>query len=155
MTKKKRADLRDAVFRGSLAEVAGALSEGTRVDEPDEDGRTALIHAAIDGQLAILDYLLTRGAGADWQDKLGFSALHYAAQNNHVEVARRLLQGGAQIDIRDKNGNTPLWRAMFAYQGDDAILKSLRAANANVDAKNNHGVSPRDLAATRGLNIAW
>ncbi|MFE4623553.1 hypothetical protein [Streptomyces mirabilis] len=39
-----------------------------------------------------------------------------------------------------------MWRAVFNYRGDPAVLDVLREAGADPDRANAHGVSPRQLA---------
>jgi uncharacterized protein len=48
----------------------------------------------------------------------------------------------------DRHGNTPLFRAVFESNGRGEIVKMLRAAGANPERENIHGVSPAQLART-------
>jgi ankyrin repeat protein len=68
------------VLRDDVPGLQRAIAQGAKPDERDGDGRTPLIHAAIDNRLAVADLLLESGADVDAQDRLGNSALHYAAQ---------------------------------------------------------------------------
>lgn len=146
--------LLQAVFRGELEQVAFLLQSGTDVNELDEDGRTALHHAAIDGNSEMAAYLIRKSANIDLQDDIGYSALHYAAQNNCSEIASLLIEKGAIIDSLDQYGNTPLWKAVFSYRDDASIIQQLVSAGADPALANDHGVSPKELATTKGDNIS-
>ena len=64
---------------------------GNDLNDQDENGRTALHHAAENGTNDVLSALLHNGAGV-LQDSMGLTALHMAARNGNVEAIRLLLQ---------------------------------------------------------------
>lgn len=72
--------------------------------------------------------------------------LHFAAQSQSETAAKVLLAAGAAVDDGDGNGNTPLFNAVFNYQGDPATIQVLPAAGADPGQENVKGVSPRALA---------
>ena len=72
--------------------------------------------------------------------------MHFAAQADSMEVAALLLENGAEVNAVDSHGTSPLWKAVFAYQGRDALILALREAGADPAAENKHGVSPVSLA---------
>lgn len=146
--------LRDAVFRFDLNEIAQLLERGCGIDEIDEDGRTALMHAAIDGQSEISNFLIAKGAKVNVQDGQGWTALHFAIQNGHNEIAFDLLDNGALANLRDVHGNSPLFRAVFA-RADQTLISKLVKAGADPDAENLHGVSPRKLMKTMGITVSF
>ena len=136
------------VMTHNLSDLAQALSQGESVDELDHEGRTPLFYAVRDGDLALVSDLIQHGANPDARDKSLWSPLHFAAQGYWSEVAELLLKHGANVDARDNNGNTPLWRAVFASRGRGDVIKVLLSAGADRKLKNNHNVSPLDLANT-------
>lgn len=143
-------DLWAAVARNDSKEITRLLDAGFDPNTKDSDGRTALMHAAIDGKDELAELLIGRRSNLNAQDDRGFSALHFAAQNYRVKVAESLLRAGATVDIRDEFGNTPLWRAVFNSQGRGEIIKLLLGHGADRQAKNKSGKSPVDLANTIG-----
>jgi ankyrin repeat protein len=136
----------EAVMRHSLPELIQALERGSAVDSLDREGRTPLFYAAQDGDHAIAAELLRRGATANAQDRHLKTPLHFAASECRTEVAELLLKSGASVDAQDSNGNTPLSDAVFESMGRGQTIKLLLAYGANKSLKNNHGVSPEDLA---------
>ncbi len=135
-----------AVVRHSLPELIQALESGSPVDARDRGGRTPLFYAAQDGEHAIVAELLRRGATVNAQDRNLKTPLHFAASGFRTEVAELLLKSGASVNAQDSNGNTPLSDAVFESMGRGQMIKLLLAYGANKALKNNHGVSPDDLA---------
>lgn len=112
----------------------------------DEYGRTPLHYAAADGLADEVTRLLSTGADANAQDDDGWTPLHFAAQANSAEITRALLSAGAKTELKDSYGNTPLFRAVFASQGDGAVIRLLLNAGANPNAANLSDVTPLSLA---------
>jgi len=134
------------VLRDDVPGLQRAIANGAKPSERDGDGRTPLIHAAIDNRLAVADLLLQSGADTDAQDRLGNSALHYAAQEHHLELTSLLINYGATVDLEDGHGNTPLWRAVFNSRGRGELIQILVTAGADRHHRNKHGKTPFDLA---------
>jgi ankyrin repeat protein len=61
-----------------------------------------------------------------------------------IEVVKKHLVDGAELETKDFRGWTPLHYA--AYRGHKEIAELLIAKGANVNAKNNVGDTPLDLA---------
>jgi uncharacterized protein len=146
MKRSPRNPLIDAVFRGSVAEADALITSGADPNVTDSDGRTPLMHAAIDGQLDLVRLLLKAGADSNRQDRMRWTALHFAAQGRKREIVEALIEGGSVVDARDAHGNTPLWRAIFASEGEGDLIRLLKRSGADPELKNGSGVSPRDLA---------
>ncbi|VDB86855.1 unnamed protein product [Peniophora sp. CBMAI 1063] len=125
-------------------------------------GRTPLHEAASRGYPEIIRLLLQRGAlstAADYGP--GGIALHWAAFNGHVDTVRELLdqptgdsesdnESGpvAQCRARAKSGGTALHLA--AMQGHLGVVKLLIARGSPVDAVDNVGATPAQLAEDNG-----
>ncbi|KUN74028.1 hypothetical protein AQJ46_00005 [Streptomyces canus] len=61
-------------------------------------------------------------------DGAGWTPLHFAAQAQEPVIVEELLAAGVSVDVPDGQGNTALWRAVFSYRGDPAVLRLLLAA---------------------------
>ena len=102
---------------------------------------------------------LAQGADINGPDDKGLVPLHYAAYNTNPEMVRRLLAHGA--DVNRQRGHS-LWTPLHYVLGGDEVmdepgpsrmdgktmevLKILVEAKANVNAEDDHGVSPVYLA---------
>ena len=106
------------------------------------------MEAIVRGSDEMVTLLVSSGADPNLQDRDGFSALHFAAQDYKLSAAQMLLRTGAKVDLRDSYGNTPLSRAVFNSRGRGDMIKLLLQHGADPLVKNNHEVSPLDLANT-------
>ena len=102
--------LRNTGRSGDLKDVDEYLRSGMPVDVTDEDGWTALHHAATSNQTKIAKRLLQAGADIDKQEINGNAPLHLAAYWNKPEIARLLIDNGANIQLKNKWNRTPLDR---------------------------------------------
>jgi ankyrin repeat protein len=124
-------------------------------EQLDRVGRSALHYAVVDKKSAEVARLISAGADINRQDKKGWTPLHFAAQEQSVEISRMLLDAGAKVNEKDSNGNTPLFKAVYLYSGNGELIRLLRQWGADPCVKNNHGVSPMDLARSIGnTNVA-
>jgi len=139
-------NLIERVFTNDIDGLRDSLAQGADPNKRSGDGRTPLIHAAIDGKLAVAKLLLDHGADVNAQDGLGYSALHYSAQNYLLEMAALLIAHGAKVDAEDNHGNTPLARAAFDSKGRGALISILLKAGADRNHRNRHGQTPLNLA---------
>jgi ankyrin repeat protein len=137
-----------AVLARDPIRLRAAIEAGGDVNERDKDGRTPLHHACIENDQTIVDLLLASKADVAPVDNDGWTPLHFAARNHHVEIVRTLLQSGSPVDVIDSHGNTPLFRAVFESRGRGDTIEVLLRAGADKNRKNNHDMSPADLAAT-------
>ena len=90
--------------------------------------------------------LLAEGTNVNAQDDKGWTPLHFAAQVSSPECVAQLLRVGADTSLQDSFGNTALFRAVFASNGNGAVIQLLRQAGADPLSKNSRGVSPISLA---------
>jgi ankyrin repeat protein len=82
----------------------------------------------------------------DAVDDDGRTPLHRAIDLGAEDLAAFLVSAGADVNRRDRWGNTPLWRAVYHAPGTEAIVDLLLERGADPAVKNNHDVSPIDLA---------
>ena len=118
----------------------------------DDDGNTALHHAAWNGQTGIARILLERGCPPDVRQVKaknpndGWTPLFQASANGQTEMVKLLLSAGAKPDTRDAKGNTPLHLA--AQNGHTDAAKLLLDAGVPADSRRTEQrVTPLEMAS--------
>lgn len=142
----------EAARRNDWAAVRKLLAKRVNVDVKDDQGMTALMHAAAAGHQAVTRLLLERGAKVDARRMGAETALYLAARAGHTAIVDMLLQRGAHTEIMDVGGRTPLMSA--ADGGHTATVSVLIAGGARINAKNSWSFTPLMYAAGRGGNAA-
>jgi len=119
-------------------------------DEPDFNGTTALMYAAINNNAQIAFILISHStAHLDVRDKFGNSALHYAAEHGSLDVMQELLDAKAPVDLPNREGITPLMRA--ANNGRTQAVKLLLQYGADTSKQDYTG---RDALGWAGNKAA-
>lgn len=102
------------------------------LNEPDQNGLTALHLAAKRGYVAVGQLLLDEGAQIDVEDNSGRTALHVAVESGHLNVVRFLLDKGASTEARNLYGQTALHLA--TKYGNTKIVQTLLDRGAFIEA---------------------
>jgi uncharacterized protein len=137
---------RKAIFVAAQEESLRALdsllaSPLTQVDEPNAQGETPLMIAAIRGSLPAVQALVKRGAAVN---RKGWTPLHYACSGPDNGVAAFLIAQGAELNARSENGTTPLM--MAARYGNSDLVPLLLKAGAEPRAANEQELTAADFA---------
>eukprot|EP01113_Clastostelium_recurvatum_P047103 TRINITY_DN8344_c0_g2_i4.p1 TRINITY_DN8344_c0_g2~~TRINITY_DN8344_c0_g2_i4.p1 ORF type:complete len:853 (+),score=214.15 TRINITY_DN8344_c0_g2_i4:220-2559(+) len=105
------------------------------------------------GHHEIVKMLLNVGANPDAQDGDGCTPLHNAAFEGHKKAAVALLEceKKANPNLQDIDGNTALHKA--SYQGHNIICKLLLDYDADIEARDTHGMTP--LAKACAIGSDW
>ncbi len=141
----------DAVRDDDVGAVATLLeTDPELVRATDDDGRTALHHAATYGQVDIALILVDAGADIDAREEDGETPLHYAVWRSELDVAALLIEFRADLEIRNNWGRTPLL-IVARETGNAEMARQLIDAGAEVNLRDEGGESPLDLAAWRGF----
>ena len=144
---------RKALFVAAREESLRALdsllaSPQTQVDEPNAQGETPLMIAAIRGSLPAVKALVKRGAAVN---RPGWTPLHYACSGPDNGVAAFLLAQGAEVNARSENGTTPLMMAARYGAGD--LVPLLIQAGAEPRAANEQELTAADFADRGGRDV--
>ncbi|GAB7333703.1 hypothetical protein MBLNU13_g05245t1 [Cladosporium sp. NU13] len=114
----------------------------------DDEGMTALSHAASLGQSTVVRALLGGNIESDQVDAFGRTPLSWAAGNGHVEVSELLIDNNANVNREDESRWTPLMYA--AERGLESIGRLLLDNGANPNSCSDRGWTPLHAAASAG-----
>ncbi len=116
------------------------------LNQPGENGDTALIKATKEGNLEIVWELIADGAELNIRNNDGNNALWFACFANHFELINLLIDGGINIDNQNDNGATALM--YVASAGKTELVKLLLQKGANSQLKNLDDFRAVDFAST-------
>lgn len=145
-------DLAAASQLGNLDALRLALDNLTgSIDEPVEDGDTALHLTCLYGHLPCVRLLLERGANLEAEDEDGGIPLHDACAGGYVEIAQLLLNTAndaecikRMLESVDAEGDTPLHHAARGEHAD--VVRLLVSSGASPTQSNTCGKTPIELA---------
>ncbi|XP_069036016.1 ankyrin repeat and SOCS box protein 3 isoform X3 [Lepisosteus oculatus] len=113
------------------------------------EGETALHLAARRGHCVIVGRLLEAGAEANQVTNEETTPLFLAVQNGHTDVVKLLVSRGADV-----NGSQSLcgWNSLHqsAFQGFSEVMKILLEKDADIEIRDDFGITPLFIAAQYG-----
>ncbi|CAK1545153.1 unnamed protein product [Leptosia nina] len=103
------------IAQGDVSEFKNILAQHKgSVDFLDENGMTALQHAAYKGCKDMVQLLLDRGADVNCGNhEYNYTALHFGALSGNSEVCKLLLEAGAKPSATNSVGRTAAQMAAF------------------------------------------
>ncbi|KAF5838655.1 ankyrin repeat-containing domain protein [Dunaliella salina] len=108
---------------GDVELLKRLIQEGGNVDEPDEEGRTALHFACGYGEIDCAKVLIEAKAKLDAVDNNQNTALHYAAGYGQAEACKLLVESKADRNAKNMDGKTALEVAQLNEQ--EEVVKAL------------------------------
>ena len=160
---------------GNETELIDLINNGTDINEEDDDGLTALHHAAKGGHAKCVEILLQNGANVNGKtsplhmvrdvksaqlllkakttlnahDERGNSPLQTAISKGRQELVEFFLSVGADVQYTNAKGETPLHTICSSFMAkphDEKLTRKLIEMGANVNSKDSQGRSPIHLA---------
>ncbi|XP_015868995.1 uncharacterized protein LOC107406602 isoform X2 [Ziziphus jujuba] len=114
------------------------------IDQPVEDGDTALHLACLYGHLSCVQLILERGANLEAQDEDGAIPLHDACAGGYTEIVQLLINSAnsteslkRMLESVDAEGDTPLHHAARGEHAD--VIRLLLASGASPTKANLYG----------------
>lgn len=139
----------------------------------DKDRIPALCWAAKNNHEGLVRLLLATNSNPNQPDGRWYGAapIHYATNQGNEAIVRLLLENGADADTRFETASMePMTEGsekaprpksscpdtalhIAISRNDEPIVRLLLAHGANVEARNNRGEAPLDIAARHGYNV--
>lgn len=90
-----------ASVKGYCASITRLLDAGAAINQVDEAGCNALIHAVKAGQKDAVQLLIDRKIAINARNELGQTALHYATMGAETGCLRLLIKAGVALNVQD------------------------------------------------------
>ncbi|CAL5207297.1 unnamed protein product [Lathyrus oleraceus] len=144
-------DLSHAAQTGDLNALRLALDNlSGSIDEPLEDGDSALHLTCLYGHFGCAQLLLERGADLEAKDEDGAIPLHDACAGGFLEIVQLLLNRAndaehikRMLESVDSEGDTPLHHAARGEHAD--VIRLLLSNGASATKENLYGKTPAEL----------
>jgi ankyrin repeat protein len=98
---------------GNVDAMRKWLVAGLPINFADEDGLTAMMHAASEDKIAVVQSLLRYGADMNVMDEKNQTALMWAVHGGATECLKFLLDSGAIYNDANNMNTTPLMQAAY------------------------------------------
>ncbi|MEH2318664.1 ankyrin repeat domain-containing protein [Nostoc sp.] len=141
MSQVNRQDLSEATTQWLIAK---GYNTGD-LNQPGENGDTALMKATREGVYAVVKELIDAGADINARNSDGNNALWFACFGNHYDLINLLLAVNINIDNQNDNGATVLM--YVASAGKTEVVKLLLQHHPNLDLKNLDDYKAMDFAS--------
>ena len=138
--------------QGHIGQLNSLIDDGVKIDFRDDEGRTALMHAAEFGRLEAVKLLLKRGAKANLRDNDGVTALMRASNNGHLGVARLLVEKGADPNYHTP-GNKSATAYAFAKKNGHTSVASFLKPLTSIASANEPSASPLSSSRNGGYYL--
>lgn len=120
------------------------------IDQPDEEGYTALHLAVIAGNRTVLRCLVDRGADVNALDNERHSVVHWATVCGELEALDLVLDAGADASVEDIHGAYPLH---YAAQMCGNVKKVLDSANGQPTGSKYAGLAALKKLIQHGVPV--
>ncbi len=125
------------------------IAKGANARAQTPNGESVLHAAAMIESVALMTALIEAGADKNSANNDGETPLHWAAMTGTFLAVKALADAGADLDVQDvRLANTALHAAVS--HDDIALIHYLISKNVRTDLRNNAGLTPLELAQSRG-----
>ena len=132
--------------------------EKVKVDTHNKDGNTCLHYfcqrCSSKNIQNVISLMKQRGININAHNKSGETPLHKACINlNPItsDIVKILIEEGSSVNASTNSGDTPLHYALNMKRTD--VIQTLIDLHGDVNFKNKHGLSPKEIASTMDEKI--
>ena len=118
---------------GDLRAVRALIAKRVPVNEPAQDGSTALLWAAYHSDLQMAQALIAAGAKINTPNRYGITPLLQASRTGDTALIDVLLKAGADLKVTHHDGETALMAASRAGSTDGVKLLLEAGADPNLE----------------------
>lgn len=142
--------------KGDCLGVLKAISDGISVDQPDQRGYTALVHAASSHEAGtdIIRLLIDHGADVNLATVGNRKfPIGLAAASGSIPKVQMLLDAGADISYESESNYTIVVHATYGlFESENLVpmIQFLHANGASIDKETEYGESPLSVASRFG-----
>lgn len=123
--------IHEAAKTGNLQALERLLTQGTDVNQRDEQGDSALHHAVAEAQIEVVNVLLKRAnIDVNLRNNKGETPLHLAGSRGRPKTVALLIEKGAELNAVDNIGKTALCWA--ASEGRPETIQALLDKGADL-----------------------
>jgi ankyrin repeat protein len=138
-----------AAEKGQLEIAKRLIAKGADAKALTPNGESVLHAAAMIESTSLMTALIEAGADKNSANNDGETPLHWAAMTGTFLAVKALADAGADLDVQDvRLANTALHAAVS--HDDIALIHYLISKNVRTDLRNNAGLTPLELAQSRG-----
>ena len=147
-------DLIGFVYVQDFKKIKSNIKNKDDANVRDEDGRTLLMHAALDTEhnLNLIRLLIDLGIDVNAPDNQNWTALHFACQDQKTDIINVLLENNAKVNGINANGSSPVLLAVKNGKCNNSLnilVRLLLNYGADPYKKNNNGISAYNIAENR------
>jgi ankyrin repeat protein len=129
---------------GNIEICKSLISNGADVNIQPNWGSNALIAASQYNHPDVVELLILNEAKFNLKDDLGYNAISYAVAYGFIDVTETLLYYGASHEMKCNNTDPMM---IAAYYGDTLMMEILLFYNADINSKDDEGLTPLMIAA--------
>lgn len=146
-TNKGITPLHFAATSGNKDIIKMLVEKDADINATDNEGRSVMIYGINAGKTDAVKYIIELGGDVTIADNEGRTAADYANINGQVQIIELAVSGDE--NKKDSFGNTPLHQS--CYNGHSEVVKKmLESGNIEVDALNDVGETPLNIAVSNG-----
>lgn len=133
------------------------LVKSLEKEKRDKDASNQLVYAIKSEDISLVEVILDTYSESNFDvlDDEGKAPIHYAVLSGIEEIVKKILEKKVNISLTDKQGNNALHLALLTEKIHLSICELLVKSGIDINAKNNEGKTPLDLAVQKKVSLKF